>query len=281
MEGQGSKRVLVAEDDLRIRTVLSRFLRGAGYEVTACVNGREAMEALTAPFDLVLTDINMPEVGGEELLREVKQRTPHVPVIVLTARSEPELITECFKNDAYRYLVKPFTKEELLSVVEAALVYAAQRDPSDEVRIESVDEEGWVELTAPSRQEYLDRFQDFCDRLIDSRLDDRAKNELKIAVQEMGQNAIEWGNRLQTDRLIRLSYKLQSDRILIRIADEGEGFNREEVPDPTNDPIKMIEKREEVGKRPGGFGIHLVGKVMDNMTYNTRGNVVTLEKKFV
>ena len=71
------------------------------------------------------------------------------------------------------------------------------------------------------------------------------------------------------------------NRILIRIADEGEGFNREEVPDPTSDPIKMIEKREEVGKRPGGFGIHLVGKVMDSMTYNSRGNVVTLEKKFV
>ena len=174
-----------------------------------------------------------------------------------------------------------FTKEDLLSVVEAALVEAASRDPSDEVRIESLDEEGWVELTAPSRQEYLDRFQDFCDRLIDSRLDDRAKNELKIAVQEMGQNAIEWGNQLQADRLIRLSYKLEAERILIRIADEGEGFNRESVPDPTNDPIAMIEKREELGKRPGGFGIHLVGKVMDNMTYNTRGNVVTLEKRFV
>lgn len=279
--------VLVAEDDLRIRTVLERFLQTAGYRVTACLNGREALAAFeaSAGFDLLLTDINMPEMGGEELLREIKQRSPQLPVIVLTARSDPEIITACFKNDAYRYLVKPFTRDDLLQVVKAALNEASRRAPgeSGRVRVESpLDEKepGWVELTAPNRQEYLDRFQDFCDRLIDSRLDDRAKHELKIAVQELGQNAIEWGNKLDEERTIRLSYKLEADRIKIRIADEGHGFNPDHVPDPTVDPIKMIENREADGKRPGGFGIHLARKVMDIVNYNERGNIVTMEKRF-
>jgi CheY-like chemotaxis protein/anti-sigma regulatory factor (Ser/Thr protein kinase) len=271
-------RILVAEDDLRIRTVLKRLLEAEGYAVLACVNGREALDAIQAgdSFDVVITDINMPEMGGEELLAEIKELKIGVPVIVLTARNDPALITECFKNDAYRFLTKPFTGDELHSVVASALSESSLSSAQA-----TVDEEGWVELTAPSRQEYLDRFQDFTESLIASRLDERSKNELKIAVQEMGQNAIEWGNRMDRDARVVLSYKLLNDRILIRIADEGRGFDPETVPDPTLDPIQTIENREQVGKRPGGFGIHLARRVMDTVTYNDRGNIVTMEKRFV
>ena len=52
------------------------------------------------------------------------------------------------------------------------------------------------------------------------------------------------------------------------------------MPDPTIDPIALIEAREQRGKRPGGFGIHLARRVMDSMHYNERGNVVTMEKRF-
>jgi CheY-like chemotaxis protein len=281
-------RVLVAEDDQRIRTVLERFLELAGHDVQACENGKLALEAYdiaaqaggAAVFDLVVTDINMPVMMGDELLRELKGRSPGLPVIVLTARSDAATITACFKSDAYRYLVKPFTREDLENVVDAALCEA--ESGALEARESAVEEdpEGWVELSGPSRQEYVDRFQDFCDKLIASRLDEQAKNELKIAVQELGQNAIEWGNRMKMERKIRLSYKLLDDRILIRIADEGTGFNPEVIPDPTIDPIKLIEAREARGKRPGGFGIHLARRVMDTVSYNERGNMVTMEKRF-
>jgi CheY-like chemotaxis protein/anti-sigma regulatory factor (Ser/Thr protein kinase) len=276
-----ARSILVAEDDPRIRTILERFLGAAGYDVTACENGREALEAFEGgkPFDLVLTDVNMPEVDGEELLRRIKARAPRMPVIVLTARNDPQLITALFKNDAYRYLSKPFTREDLQAVVSAALS-EAQEEPEGDRRAVVRDDDGWIELTAPNRQEYLDRFQAFCEALIASRLDDRQKSELKIAVQELGQNAIEWGNRMDSARAIRLSYRLLEDRILIRIADEGPGFDPRTVPDPTVDPIKLIENREAHGKRPGGFGIHLARRVMDTVSYNETGNIVTMEKRF-
>lgn len=270
----------MAEDDLRIRTVLQRLLGAGGHEVVAAKNGREALDQLESaeqPFDLVITDINMPEMGGEELLREVKERGYKLPVIVLTARSDPSLITECFTNDAYRFLTKPFTSDELKGVVEAALSESREGTRPAAAR---QDEEGWVELTAPSRQEYLDRFQDFTETLIASRLDDRSKNELKIAVQELGQNAIEWGNAMNKDATVRLSYRLLPDRIMIRIADDGRGFDPGQVPDPTIDPLQTIENRESRGKRPGGFGIHLARRVMDTVSYNEAGNVVTMEKRF-
>ncbi len=275
-----SVHVLVVEDDDRLRTVLERLLAAGGYRVTAASNGREALEAVEGggDFQLVITDINMPEMDGETLLRELRARELGLPAIVLTARNDPALVTECFKNDAYRFLNKPFTGDDLRAVVRAALVEAAERPAGEQARIVA-DAEGWVELTAPSRQEYLDRFQDFTESLVATRLDERSKNELKIAVQELGQNAIEWGNKLDTGRSIRLSYRLEPDRLMIRIADEGPGFDPSVVPDPTVDPIGTIERRESTGKRPGGFGIHLARRVMDTVSYNETGNVVTMEKR--
>lgn len=272
--------ILVAEDDPAIRTVFTRLLEGAGYEVSAFANGQSALEKIEsgARFDVAITDLHMPGVAGDELLKRLKVKSPLTPVIVVTGVRDIEAIEECFRNDAYRYLRKPFTKDELLQLVRQALQEAAAS--SGRIGKVNRDQEGWVELTAPSRQEYLDRFQEFCDAILDSRLDEKARNELKIAVQELGQNAIEWGNKLDRNSMIRVAWKLEKDRIVIRIADEGPGFDPKSIPDPTIDPIATIENREKVGKRPGGFGIHLARRVMDRVTYNERGNVVFLEKRF-
>ncbi|HZU99430.1 MAG TPA: response regulator [Planctomycetota bacterium] len=274
-----SARILVAEDDPAIRMVFTRLLEGAGHKVTPCVNGHAALEQVEKGerFDLVITDLNMPGLAGDELLRKLKERTPFTPVIVVTGVRDIEAIEECFKSDAYRYLRKPFTKDELLGLVKQAL-HEASTSSGRFSRVRR-DAEGWVELTAPSRQEYLDRFQEFCDAILDSRLDEKARNELKIAVQELGQNAIEWGNKLDRNSTIRIAWKLEADKIVIRIADDGPGFDPSAVPDPTIDPIATIENREKVGKRPGGFGIHLARRVMDRVSYNERGNIVYLEKK--
>ena len=271
--------ILVAEDDPAIRTVFTRLLEGAGYKVSAFTNGQSALEKVEAGahFDVAITDLNMPGVGGEELLKRLKVKSPLTPVIVVTGVRDLASIEECFRNDAYRYLKKPFTRDELLNLVKQALSEAAAS--SGRVGKVNRDDEGWVELTAPSRQEYLDRFQEFCDAILDSRLDEKARNELKIAVQELGQNAIEWGNKLDRNSTIRIAWKLEKDRIMIRIADDGPGFDPKSIPDPTIDPIATIENREKVGKRPGGFGIHLARRVMDKVTYNDRGNIVLLEKR--
>lgn len=275
-------RLLVAEDEPSIRTIFIRHLEGAGFHVTAVEDGRRALERLEAgeTYDAVITDLNMPRMDGEELLRAIKTRAPETPVIVVTAVRDADAISRVFVNDAYRYLKKPFTREELVATVEGALAEARLDKSGDEKARAIATDDGWVELTAPSKQEYLDRFQDFCDRLLASRLDEKARNELKIAVQELGQNAIEWGNKLDNRAAFKVAWKLLSDRILIRIEDQGKGFDPSTVPDPTIDPIAIIEAREKVGKRPGGFGIHLARRVMDKVTYNDRGNVVLMEKRF-
>jgi CheY-like chemotaxis protein/anti-sigma regulatory factor (Ser/Thr protein kinase) len=286
----GETHVLVAEDDPKVRSILERHLEAAGYRVAAFADGAQALAWVERgePLDLAITDLDMPVLAGDALLVELKRRAPRVPVIVVTAVHDQKKVEDCFAQDAYRWLPKPFTKSELLQTVEQALSEArararAREEAPDEVtprpRIRR-DLDGWVELTAPSRQEYLDRFQEFTDALLASKLHEKARNELKIAVQELGQNAIEWGNKLDRNSKIKIAWKLLEDRILIRIADEGPGFDPGTVPDPTVDPIAIIEQRERLGKRPGGFGIHLARRVMDKVTYNERGNEVVLEKRF-
>src|SRR5262249_49235393 len=119
----GAPRILVAEDDNAIRTIFTRLLEGEGYAVSAFANGKLALDAIEKgePFDVAITDLNMPGIAGDELLRRLKERSPLTPVIVVTGVRDTEAIEECFKNDAYRYLKKPFTRDELLALVKQAL----------------------------------------------------------------------------------------------------------------------------------------------------------------
>src|SRR5262249_61356542 len=104
--------------------------------------------------------------------------------VVGTGVRDADAISRAFVQDASRYLRKPFTRDELVAVVEGALAESRADRRGDAKPKAIATDDGWVELTAPSRQEYVDRFQDFCDRLLSSRLDDKARNELKLAVHE-------------------------------------------------------------------------------------------------
>ena len=118
-ESEQPIRILVAEDDLRIRTVLDRLLQAVGYEVEACTNGREALDAIEArPFDLIITDINMPEMNGEELLNRIRENpaTSGLKVIVVSTESNEGRIARLREKGA-AFVHKPFTPERLREVV--------------------------------------------------------------------------------------------------------------------------------------------------------------------
>src|SRR5207302_6038239 len=106
--------------------------------------------------------------------------------------------------------------------------------------------------------------------------------ELTTAVREMGNNAIEWGNRKQIERPVTVTYRIDRDKIVIVIRDEGSGFNREELPHAAcaEDPAKHLSVREEKGLRVGGFGIFMTRGLVDDLQYNETGNEVRLVKRF-
>ena len=123
--GPGSEaraRVLVADDEPSIRFVLSETLESAGHEVVAVDSGDAALDALAREdFAIAFFDIRMPGPGGLELLERVKALGSDVAIVIITAQNTFENAVEAMKRGALEYLVKPFSTDEVLPLVEKAL----------------------------------------------------------------------------------------------------------------------------------------------------------------
>ncbi len=117
--------VLIVDDDASFRRVLEYQLREAGYRVSSAEDGKRALERFSqSPCHAVITDLDMPELAGIEFLREIKQRSPDTPVVVLTAYGTIDSAVEAMKLGAFHYLTKPVNREALLHTLENALKFA-------------------------------------------------------------------------------------------------------------------------------------------------------------
>ena len=119
-----NERVLVAEDDPDMREILQEVLSESGYQIISVADGAEALDLIKqdhVSLDLVITDVRMPGVKGDEILSAVRDRRAEAPVIVITAFGSVEQAVEMVKAGAFQYITKPFKATELLRAVEWAL----------------------------------------------------------------------------------------------------------------------------------------------------------------
>lgn len=120
-----TRRILVADDDLLIRMIANEALSQAGYQVVLAENGREALTALeVAAFDLLVTDILMPDIDGLELMREVSQRWPHTPIIAISSGGRLDsgyYLPLAHAMGAVAVMAKPLRPAEFLEAVEGVL----------------------------------------------------------------------------------------------------------------------------------------------------------------
>jgi DNA-binding NtrC family response regulator len=115
-------RILVADDERRQRDILQMILEAEGYETTTAGNGRQALDAARAQsFDVVLTDLKMPDLNGIELLSELQKAQPGQCVILMTAHGTIDSAVDAMRKGAFDYLTKPVEKDELLLVVRRAM----------------------------------------------------------------------------------------------------------------------------------------------------------------
>ncbi|HQE84685.1 MAG TPA: sigma-54 dependent transcriptional regulator [Candidatus Hydrogenedentes bacterium] len=128
-------RILIAEDDTVQREILHDILRDAGYDADAFGLAREAFAALEKnTYDLLLTDLRMPEMDGLDLLREALRIRPELSVVVMTAYATVKTAVTAMKEGACDYLAKPFDKEELLVVIDKALQHYELRRENRQLR---------------------------------------------------------------------------------------------------------------------------------------------------
>ena len=117
----GRVRILVIDDDAVACEFLQEALSRAGYEVNAYTSAREALKEDLTEFDLLLSDIRMPDMDGLEFLRKVHERRPELPVILMTAFGSLETTMEALRFGASDYISKPFSPDAIRSLVRKAL----------------------------------------------------------------------------------------------------------------------------------------------------------------
>jgi two-component system, NtrC family, response regulator AtoC len=128
-------RILVVDDEEKLRRVIELQLATAGFEVDKAASAEEALK-LADRADLVLTDLKLPGMDGLELLASIRRQNTHSPVIVMTAYGTVEVAVQAMKAGAADFLLKPFSLDHLMAVVQKALEISALRDENRQLREE-------------------------------------------------------------------------------------------------------------------------------------------------
>jgi len=122
-----NERVLVVEDDDAIRELVSTALRFTGFDAESVASGSAALaEARNAHFDIVVLDVNLPDIDGFSVCRKLREDRNDVPVIFLTARDDPTDLRAGFTGGGDDYMTKPFSLEELMLRIDAVLRRSAR-----------------------------------------------------------------------------------------------------------------------------------------------------------
>ena len=114
--------ILLVEDDASLSTVLADYLRSKGYTVETAHNGKEAWELiLIKHYDLIISDIMMPKMNGYELLKLIRAQYSHLPVIIVSAKTDRDDIISAYNLGCDDYMTKPFSMDILICKIEAVL----------------------------------------------------------------------------------------------------------------------------------------------------------------
>lgn len=294
--------VLVVDDSAVDRRLVSLLLsRGTTLAVETAQHGQAAMEYMNrCEPDLVLTDLQMPEMDGLELIRRVRMQHPRVPVVLMTAHGSEDLAVEALEFGAASYVPKAALPEKLLDTVEQVLSVSRADRNFDRLAQCVTSAEFSVELDNDA--ELIDPLVDVVQRLVDKvqLCDTTARVRIGIALEEALLNALYRGNlelsfeQMQEDRAnllqglsmglaeqrrtqppyserkIHVKVHVSPEELQLLVRDEGPGFDVAPVAD-ADDPSALA--------REGGRGLVLMRTFMDEVTYNDTGNEVAMIKR--
>ncbi len=281
-----ASRILVVDDEPNVRRFVNDALSTQEHEIEEAVDGVDAAKRLRDdPFDIVITDLQMPRMDGRRLAELARQIVPDIGVIILTAHPSDASILAAFRSGAAAYLLKPVDLYDLFRAVreverertELAEKLGTREGRGTSVRLET-PRPGWIEFEAPSHHLFVERFANLFQLLLRRGLSEEILNDIRVGVQELGANAVEWGNESDPHRSIRISAMVEPDQLVLVIEDQGLGFHPENVPDPKADPASVARRRRAEGKRAGGYGIAMARAAMDEVYYNKAGNTVVMTK---
>jgi CheY-like chemotaxis protein len=295
--------VLVVEDSSTQALEIQFLLEDAGFQVSLAANGREALAVLgkagelaSGAFpDVVLTDLDMPEINGLELVEAVRRDHPALPVVLMTALGSEEIAVRALQQGAASYVPKKNLERDIGPTL-MNVVNVAQAGRSQQRLLECLTQTevcfvlGNDPALVPTLIGHLEG-QAACLQ----RWDRTERMRMGVALHEALVNAIYHGNlevsselrqedervfhdlaetrRRQTpyrDRRVHIRVLLGRNEAVYVVQDEGPGFDPGDLPDPT-DPANL--------GRIGGRGLMLIRTFMDHVAHNSRGNEITMIKR--
>ncbi|MCU0225459.1 MAG: ATP-binding protein [Acidobacteria bacterium] len=234
-------------------------------------------------FDAVVTD---PDSGIEEdiaLLGELRAARPGVPVLLLAPAARPEDVIEALRARVFACFTAPFEPARIADMVRQA-VESADESWRAAIEVTSADTD-WISLRLTARRVTGERLIQFMAEMRDD-LPDAERDGLMAAFREILFNAIEHGAKLDPDKVIDVAAIRTRRTIVYYVRDPGSGFDRAALPhaavsNPPDDPLHHADVRAEQGLRPGGFGLLLASRTVDELIYSQLGNEVLLIKYLV
>jgi CheY-like chemotaxis protein/anti-sigma regulatory factor (Ser/Thr protein kinase) len=271
--------VLIVDDDLEMHDLVRTMLKDSSWTSESTYSGQAALARLhDRSYDVILTDILMPEMDGLTLLQRIQESRPEAKVLIMTAANRPDRVAGSMRGQAAGYLSKPFSRDKLLEALHEAL--AARMEP-DDIEVLS-DKPNWIAVRARCTLAIAERIVRFF-RELPAELDADERDMASTAFRELLINAVEHGARLDPDKKVELHYIRTAQSIVYYVRDPGQGFSLDKLPHAAishpDDPFEHVKVRQELGIRPGGFGLLLLNNFADELIYNGKGNEVILIKR--
>jgi anti-sigma regulatory factor (Ser/Thr protein kinase) len=255
-------------------------LRGQGRCEIDAVGGKiEALRALRGrSYEVAITDLQSKMGEDLILVKEMHALRPALRTIVLAPAATPQEIIEALRERVYAVYTPTFSSTEVAGMVVNALEADSWRNG---IELTS-GLPYWLTLRVTSHLVTAERLTQFM-KEYRSDLPDEQRDDLMVAFREVLVNAMEHGAGFDPEKTIEVSAARTRRAIVYHFRDPGPGFDLDDLPhsalgNPPDQPLAHLERRNERGLRPGGFGLLIAKQLVDEMVYNETGNEVLLIK---
>ena len=272
------KNALLVDADPDLQTLLLSTLEPWTWAIRHAKDNASALTmAQSKSFDLIVTSARTTCREDIELLRKIRNVRPHTRLIILADQSTPSDIITSMREHAFSFFSTPFSRETLTEMIRIGTEGPCW---DDGIEVLSATPE-WIQLQVRADLKTADRLLQFLNEIAD--LPAAEKHQVAMAFREMLLNAIEHGAGFDPSKFIEIEYVRARHMVSCRIKDPGPGFTLDEIPhaaiaNPNDDPIRHVGLRDAQGLRPGGYGVLITQRLVDQLIYGQDGNEVILIK---
>lgn len=271
---------LVGDSGPGINAVLDGVLSGEGWGIRRVADNQAILSlAIANPFDLIVTASKSPGPEDIQLLRKIRGVRPHMRIIILTDEWTPGDVVAAMREHAFSYFSGPFEPTALAEMIRYAMASPCW---DDGIEVFSATP-AWVQVRARCDVATANRLVQFLRGGKDPEIPAADREDITLAFREILLNAMEHGGHFDPSHFVEISYIRAHRAVVCRVKDPGQGFSLEElqhaaINSPVDDLFSHVAVREARGLRPGGFGLLMSQRLVDELIYNEQGNDVLLVK---